>query len=47
MPEARVAAGVPQDAGWFVLNARDAPWVSNAMRTVCGFDGGPHDRRDR
>jgi uncharacterized cupin superfamily protein len=37
--EARVVDGVPQDAGWFVVNARDAPWVSNTMRTVCRFGG--------
>ena len=37
--EARVVDGVPQDAGWFVVNARDAPWLSNTMRTVCRFGG--------
>ena len=39
MPEARVQGGVPQDAGWFVVNARDAPWLANTMRTVCRFGG--------
>jgi uncharacterized cupin superfamily protein len=39
MAEAQVEGGVPQDAGWFVVNARDAPWLSNAMRTVCRFGG--------
>src|SRR3954470_3507213 len=39
MPEARLENGVPQTAGWFVLNARDAPWEYNRMRTVCKFGG--------
>jgi uncharacterized cupin superfamily protein len=39
MPEAKVEGGVPQDAGWFVVNARDSPWLSNTMRTVCRFGG--------
>jgi quercetin dioxygenase-like cupin family protein len=37
--EAKVEAGVPQTAGWFVLNARDAPWMHNDMRVACRFGG--------
>jgi hypothetical protein len=32
MPEARLEEGVPVTGGWFVLNARDAPWMHNDMR---------------
>jgi len=39
MPEARLENGVPQTAGWFVVNARDARWMHNDMRTVCKFGG--------
>lgn len=39
MSEARLQDGVPQTAGWFVINARDAPWVSNSLRTMCRFGG--------
>ncbi|WP_027005284.1 cupin domain-containing protein [Conexibacter woesei] len=39
MPEAKLDDGVPQTAGWFVVNARDAPWIANTMRTVCRFGG--------
>src|SRR3954449_11282763 len=39
MAEARLEGGVPQTAGWFVLNARDAPWVRNDMRTMARFGG--------
>ncbi|MDX6585402.1 MAG: hypothetical protein QOI10_4586 [Solirubrobacterales bacterium] len=39
MPEARLDGGIPQTAGWFVLNARDAPWVSNEMATRVNFGG--------
>ena len=37
--EARLEAGVPQTAGWFILNARDAPWMHNDMRIVCKYGG--------
>jgi hypothetical protein len=37
--------GVPQTAGWFVVNARDAPWMHNDMRTVCKFGGEGRERR--
>jgi uncharacterized cupin superfamily protein len=39
MAQARVQDGVPQTAGWFVVNARDAPWLHNEMRSVCRFGG--------
>jgi uncharacterized cupin superfamily protein len=39
MPEARLEDGVPQSAGWFVLNARDARWMHNDMRSVVKFGG--------
>jgi uncharacterized cupin superfamily protein len=39
MPEARLQHGVPQTAGWFVVNARDAQWMHNDMRLVCRFGG--------
>jgi uncharacterized cupin superfamily protein len=32
--------GVPQTAGWFVVNARDVPWVRDGLpRTYCRFGG--------
>jgi uncharacterized cupin superfamily protein len=34
-----VERGVPTTAGWFVLNARDAQWLRNEMRTMCRFGG--------
>lgn len=37
--EARLEGGVPQTAGWFVVNARDARWLHNEMRAVCRFGG--------
>src|SRR5262249_34333515 len=39
MAEARLEDGVPQTAGWFVLNACDAPWMHNDMRSVVKFGG--------
>jgi uncharacterized cupin superfamily protein len=39
MAEARLEGGVPQTAGWFVLNARDARWMHNDMRSVCKYGG--------
>jgi uncharacterized cupin superfamily protein len=39
MAEARLEDGVPQTAGWFVLNAGDAPWMHNDMRSVVKFGG--------
>jgi uncharacterized cupin superfamily protein len=37
--EARLEDGVPVTAGWFVLNARDAPWLYNELRGACKFGG--------
>jgi uncharacterized cupin superfamily protein len=37
--EATIEDGVPTTAGWFVINARDARWMHNEMRTVCKFGG--------
>jgi uncharacterized cupin superfamily protein len=39
MDEAELRDGVPATGGWFVVNARDAPWMHNAMRAVCKFGG--------
>jgi uncharacterized cupin superfamily protein len=39
VPEARLEDGVPQTGGWFVVNARDAPWMDDDMRSVCRFGG--------
>jgi uncharacterized cupin superfamily protein len=39
MTEAELEDGVPQTAGWFVLNARDGRWMHNDMRVVCRFSG--------
>jgi len=37
--EARLEDGVPVTAGWFVVNARDARWLHNDMRSLCRFGG--------
>jgi hypothetical protein len=37
--EATIENGVPTTAGWFVINAGDARWMDNDMRTVCSFGG--------
>ena len=39
MAEARQEGGVPRTAGWFVVNAREAPWLHNDLRSVCKFGG--------
>jgi uncharacterized cupin superfamily protein len=39
VPEAKLEDGVPQSAGWFVVNARDARWVHNEMGFYAGFEG--------
>jgi uncharacterized cupin superfamily protein len=39
VPEAKLEGGVPQTAGWFVVNARDARWIHNEMGWYCGFEG--------
>jgi uncharacterized cupin superfamily protein len=37
--EARVEDGVPQDEGWFVLNAREARWWHGVFGKCCVFEG--------
>jgi uncharacterized cupin superfamily protein len=37
--EAELRNGVPQTSGWFVVNARDAPWQHNELRSVARFGG--------
>jgi uncharacterized cupin superfamily protein len=37
--EAELRNGVPQTSGWFVVNARDAPWQHNDLRSVARFGG--------
>ena len=37
--EAKLANGVPQSAGWFVVNARDGRWLHNELGDYCGFEG--------
>ena len=39
MAQAQLTDGIPTTAGWFVLNARDAPWEHDALRTRCRFGG--------
>lgn len=39
MAEAILEDGVPVTAGWFVVNAHDARWLHNSMRSVCRFGG--------
>lgn len=39
VPEARLDDGVPQTAGWFVVNARETRWLHNEMGSYCGFEG--------
>jgi uncharacterized cupin superfamily protein len=39
VPEARVEDGIPKTAGWFVVNARDAPWLHNEMGGYYAFEG--------
>jgi uncharacterized cupin superfamily protein len=37
--EARLENGVPQTAGWFVVNARDTQWLHDDMRSRARFGG--------
>ncbi len=37
--EAKLEQGVPTTGGWFVVNARDAPWFHNELGAYCGFEG--------
>jgi uncharacterized cupin superfamily protein len=30
---------VPEDDGWFVVNARDARWTTSRLGDYCGFEG--------
>ena len=39
VPEARLENGVPQTAGWFVVNARESRWLHNELGAYCGFEG--------
>ncbi len=39
IPEAKLENGVPQGAGWFVVNARDSRWSHNELGAYCGFEG--------
>jgi uncharacterized cupin superfamily protein len=39
MAEARLEDGVPQTAGWFIVNAREARWLHNEMRSFVRFGG--------
>jgi uncharacterized cupin superfamily protein len=39
MTEARLEDGVPQTAGWFVVNARDTRWWRTKLRTYARFGG--------
>ena len=39
MREAELRDGVPQTAGWFVINVRDGPWRHSRLRSQCRFGG--------
>jgi uncharacterized cupin superfamily protein len=39
VPEAELEGGVPQDAGWFVVNAGEGRWLYNELGGYCGFEG--------
>lgn len=39
VPEARLDNGVPQSAGWFVVNAHESRWMHNELGAYCGFEG--------
>jgi uncharacterized cupin superfamily protein len=39
VPEAKLEDGVPQDKGWFVVNARDSRWLHNELGAYCPFEG--------
>jgi uncharacterized cupin superfamily protein len=36
---AKLENGVPQSAGWFVVNARESRWLHNELGGYCGFEG--------
>lgn len=39
MKQAKLENGVPVTGGWFIVNAADARWLHDGMRTVCKFGG--------
>ena len=39
VPEAKFENGVPQGAGWFVVNARESRWLHSELGAYCGFEG--------
>ena len=39
IPEAKLEDGMPQSAGWFVVNARESRWLHNELGAYCGFEG--------
>jgi uncharacterized cupin superfamily protein len=39
VPEATLENGVPQDGGWFVVNASETRWFHNELGAYCGFEG--------
>ncbi|MDX6369439.1 MAG: hypothetical protein QOG93_941 [Gaiellaceae bacterium] len=43
IPEAKLEGGVPQSAGWFVVNARETQWWHNELGAYCGFEGKDDD----
>ena len=49
MTEARLVPAetgglVPEDAGWFVLNAKDARWLDGTLGAYCAWEGREHAR---
>jgi uncharacterized cupin superfamily protein len=39
VPEAKLEKGVPQTAGWFVVNAHDSRWLHNELGGYSNFEG--------
>jgi uncharacterized cupin superfamily protein len=39
VPQAQLENGVPQTAGWFVVNACESRWTHNELGAYCGFEG--------
>jgi len=46
VPKAKLANGVPQSSGWFVVNARESRWLHNELGAYCGFEGKDEARFD-
>jgi uncharacterized cupin superfamily protein len=44
VPEAKLQGGVPQDGGWFVVNAGEARWLYNELGGYCPFEGSEEAR---